>query len=121
MEASAERAQAAVEVMPQGFVGQKLLEPLHVLLILDTFEEVPELVVELRELSDFLADVVERAYEVILLEPLERAVGRKGVVEFTEQAFVIENEAELLLLSVLFEQPVHTSHGLEQAVLLDRF
>ena len=53
MQAPAEGAQARIEILPLGFVGKKLLELLHVLLVADCLEQVPKLIVELRQLCGF--------------------------------------------------------------------
>ena len=82
VQASAKGTQARVELLPVGLIGQELLELLHVLLVSDLLEQVPQLIVELRQLADFLPDVVQRAGKVILIEPFECAVGCQRLVEF---------------------------------------
>jgi hypothetical protein len=43
--------------VPAHFIGEILLKLLHVLLVLDCVEQVPELVVELRQLADYRTHV----------------------------------------------------------------
>ena len=84
MQAAAEGPQARIEVLPLGFVGKELFKLLHVLFVADSLEQVPKLVVELRQLADFFPDVVHRADKIVLIEALEGAVGRKCSVKLAK-------------------------------------
>ena len=52
---------------------------------------------------------------------LERAVGGQRLVEFAQQPLVVDDEAELLLGSVVFlVEPIHSRDGLQKRVLAQR-
>lgn len=70
--------------MAQRLVGEVLLELLHVLLVPDRLEEVPQLVVQLGQLADLLPDVMHRPGKVGRLVALKGAVRRKGAVQLAE-------------------------------------
>src|SRR3546814_2689132 len=65
VQTAAEGSKPLVELLSPGLVGKKDLELLHVFLVGDLLEEVPELVVELREPADLLPNVVHRAGAVL--------------------------------------------------------
>ncbi len=81
MLAPAKGFEARVELVAQRLVSEVLLELLHVLFVPDRLKKVPELIVQLGQLADLLADVMHRPSEVRRLVPLECPVGRQGAVE----------------------------------------
>src|SRR3546814_20333199 len=76
VQTAAEGSKPLVELLSPGLVGKKDLELLHVFLVGDLLEEVPALVVELREPADLLPNVVTRAGE------LGRASCRERVCQY---------------------------------------
>ncbi|WPZ23757.1 hypothetical protein T7987_18080 (plasmid) [Sulfitobacter faviae] len=78
-----------------------LFELLHVLLVPDRLEKVPELVVQLGQLADFLADVMNRSGEVGRLVAFEGAVCRQRTVQLAQQPLIVDDEAELLLCAAV--------------------
>src|SRR3546814_17007614 len=100
VQTAAEGSKPLVELLSPGLVGKKDLELLHVFLVGDLLEEVPELVVELREPADLLPNVVHRAGEVLRFEAFEGTIGGESAVELAEQAFIVQGAAELLLLQI---------------------
>ena len=117
MQAAAEGLEAFIEVLPDRLIGQELLELLHVLLVPDWLEQVPELIVQLGQLADFLAHVMDRAGEIGGVEALEGAVGRQRRVQLAEQPLIVDDEAELLLRRAFFIEPVHAGDRLQKVML----
>ena len=71
---------------------------------------------KLRQFADFFPDVVQRTDKIVLIEALERAVGRKCPVKLAKQPFIVQDEAELLLLAFFLEQAINRRDRLQQIV-----
>ncbi len=73
---------------------------------------------QLGQLADFFADVMNRSGEVGRLVAFEGAVCRQRTVQLAQQPLIVDDEAKLLLSAAVFIQPVHTRNCLQEVVLL---
>ena len=117
MQTAAKSLQPLIEFLPDCLIGQELFELLHVLLVFDRLEQVPELIVQLGQLPDFLADIMDRVGQICGVKALEGAVGRKRCVQLSKQPFIVDDESELFLCRAVFIEPVHAGDRLQQVML----
>ncbi len=75
---------------------------------------------QLWQSADLFPHIMDGAGNIAVLIPVEGAVGGQRAVQFTEQPFIIDDEAELLLGAILLKQPVHPRDRLQQVMLLQR-
>ena len=96
--------------------------PLHrfqVFLITDFIEYLPDIDMALRQQADFFADIGQCTFHVFPIEAFifQRRVCVDSVVQFAEDAPVIDNKAVILA----FKKPVHTSDVLCSLRRLSRY
>ncbi len=85
MQAAAEGLEPLIEIMADGLIGKQLFELLHILLVSDRLEQVPKLIVKLRQPPDFFADVVDGFSQIGIFVALECAVCGQRLVQLSEQ------------------------------------
>jgi hypothetical protein len=117
METAGEGAEPVIEIVPLILVRQKLLELLHVALVADRIKYVPKLIVQLRQFPDFFPDIMDCSGQVLRVEAFKGALSDQRLIQFTQQPFIIDDEAKLLLLAVFLIEPVYAGDRLQKVVI----
>src|ERR1700730_8329989 len=101
METAGKGAEPVIEIVPLSLVGQELLELLHVALVANGFEYVPELVVQLGQFPNFFPDIMDSSGQILRVESFKGAISGQRLIQLAQQAFVVDDGPRLLLLAVL--------------------